>query len=181
MSISTTIRTIKTHPSNLSRKYHRFAARITKHDYQTALKPPPSFTIFQHNSPATTNNTLLIIRCIYLVTSLFQPLPLSLELKPKIKTSSFVIFDQMLANRREPLTGCRLVAYGWDSKENPNDRPSMLEVYSMLENENKADIMTPKKHETFSKKAYEDEQNKATIGLEICSSNDAKISQLVGR
>ncbi|GAY68992.1 hypothetical protein CUMW_268550, partial [Citrus unshiu] len=29
-------------------------------------------------------------------------------------------------------------------QENPNDRPSMLEVYSMLENENTADIMTPK-------------------------------------
>ncbi|KAK9185763.1 hypothetical protein WN943_026122 [Citrus x changshan-huyou] len=43
-------------------------------------------------------------------------------------------------------------------QENPNDRPSMLEVYSMLENENTADIMTPKKLETFSKKAYEDEQ-----------------------
>ncbi|KAK9175678.1 hypothetical protein WN944_027685 [Citrus x changshan-huyou] len=67
------------------------------------------------------------------------------------------------------------------SWENPNDRPSMLEVYSMLENENTAEIMTPKKLETFSKKAYEDEQNKATIGLEIRSSNDAKISQLVGR
>ncbi|KAK9185054.1 hypothetical protein WN943_025407 [Citrus x changshan-huyou] len=45
-----------------------------------------------------------------------KPLPLSLELKPKINTGSFVIFDQMLANRREPLAGCRLVAYGWDSK-----------------------------------------------------------------
>ena len=39
--------------------------------------------------------------------------------------------------------------------ENPNERPSMLEVYSMLENENTADVMTPKKLETFSKKAYE--------------------------
>ncbi|GAY68774.1 hypothetical protein WN943_026128 [Citrus x changshan-huyou] len=43
-------------------------------------------------------------------------------------------------------------------QENPNGRPSMLEVYSMLKNENTADIMTPKKLETFSKKAYEDEQ-----------------------
>ena len=116
MSISTTIRTIKTRSSNPSRKYHRFTARITKHDYQTASKPPPSFTIFQYDSPATTNNILLVISCIYLVTSLFQPLPLSMELKPKINTGSFVIFDQMLANRREPLAGCRLVAYGWDSK-----------------------------------------------------------------
>ena len=33
----------------------------------------------------------------------------------------------------------------------------------------------------FSNKAYEDEQNKATIGSEICSSNDVTISQLVGR
>ena len=43
-------------------------------------------------------------------------------------------------------------------QENPNDRPFMLEVYSMLENENTSDIMTPKKLGTFSKKAYEDEQ-----------------------
>ncbi|KAK9232944.1 hypothetical protein WN943_023192 [Citrus x changshan-huyou] len=89
MSIPTTIRTIKTRLSNPSRKYHRFAARITKHDYQIAAKPPPSFTIFQCGSLATTNNTLLVISCIYLVTSLFQPLPLSLELKPKINTGSF--------------------------------------------------------------------------------------------
>ncbi|KAH9660241.1 class V chitinase [Citrus sinensis] len=66
-------------------------------------------------------------------------------------------------------------------QENPNDRPSMLEVSSMLENESTADIMTPKKPATFSKQAYEDEQRKATIGLEICSSNDVTISQLVGR
>ena len=116
MSISTTIRTIRTRPSNPNHKYHIFATRITKHDYQTAAKPPPLFTIFQRDSPATTNNILLIISCIYLVTSLFQPLPLLLELKPKINIGSFVIFDQMLANRREPLAGCRLVAYGWDSK-----------------------------------------------------------------
>ncbi|GAY69259.1 hypothetical protein CUMW_270520 [Citrus unshiu] len=62
--------------------------------------------------------------------------------------------------------------------ENPDDRPSMLEVSSMLENESTADIMTPKKPATFSKQAYEDEQRKATIGLEICSSNDVTISQL---
>lgn len=67
-------------------------------------------------------------------------------------------------------------------QENPNDRPSMLEVSSMLQNENTADIMTPKKPATFSKQAYEGEQNKATIGLEISSSNiDVTISQLVGR
>ncbi|KAH9700058.1 Receptor-like serine/threonine-protein kinase [Citrus sinensis] len=66
-------------------------------------------------------------------------------------------------------------------QENPDDRPSMLEVSSMLENESTADIMTPKKPATFSKQAYEDEQRKATIGLEICSSNDVTISQLVGR
>ncbi|GAY69258.1 hypothetical protein CUMW_270520 [Citrus unshiu] len=63
-------------------------------------------------------------------------------------------------------------------QENPDDRPSMLEVSSMLENESTADIMTPKKPATFSKQAYEDEQRKATIGLEICSSNDVTISQL---
>ncbi|KAK9175685.1 hypothetical protein WN944_027692 [Citrus x changshan-huyou] len=66
-------------------------------------------------------------------------------------------------------------------QENPNNRPSILEISSMLENENTADIMTPKKPASFSNKAYEDEQNKAMIGLEICSSNDVTISQLVGR
>ncbi|KAH9660232.1 Receptor-like serine/threonine-protein kinase [Citrus sinensis] len=66
-------------------------------------------------------------------------------------------------------------------QENPKNRPSILEISSMLENENTADIMTPKKPASFSNKAYEDEQNKATIGLEICSSNDVTISQVVGR
>ncbi|KAH9660251.1 Receptor-like serine/threonine-protein kinase [Citrus sinensis] len=66
-------------------------------------------------------------------------------------------------------------------QENPNNRPSILEISSMLENENTADIMTPKKPASFSNKACEDEQNKATIGLEICSSNEVTISQLVGR
>ncbi|KAH9700054.1 Receptor-like serine/threonine-protein kinase [Citrus sinensis] len=66
-------------------------------------------------------------------------------------------------------------------QENPNDRPSILEISSMLENENTADIMTPKKPASFSNKAFEDEQNKTTIGLEICSSNDVTISQVVGR
>ncbi|KAH9660258.1 Receptor-like serine/threonine-protein kinase [Citrus sinensis] len=66
-------------------------------------------------------------------------------------------------------------------QENPNDRPSILEISSMLENENTADIMTPKKPPSFSNKAFEDEQNKTTIGLQICSSNDVTISQVVGR
>ncbi|KAH9700077.1 Receptor-like serine/threonine-protein kinase [Citrus sinensis] len=57
-------------------------------------------------------------------------------------------------------------------QENPDDRPSMLEVSSMLENESTADIVTPKKPATFSKQAYEDEQRKATIGLEICSTEN---------
>ncbi|KAK9217533.1 hypothetical protein WN943_006160 [Citrus x changshan-huyou] len=54
----------------------------------------------------------------------YLPLPAPspfLELKQKVNTGSFVIFDQMLANRREPLAGYRLVAYGWDSKFSCSD------------------------------------------------------------
>jgi hypothetical protein len=64
-------------------------------------------------------------------------------------------------------------------QEDANDRPSMLEVSSMLKNETAA-LTTPKKP-AFSRKTNEEEKNKSTLQLEICSNNDATISELVAR
>ncbi|XP_044471761.1 G-type lectin S-receptor-like serine/threonine-protein kinase At1g11410 [Mangifera indica] len=57
-------------------------------------------------------------------------------------------------------------------QENPNDRPSMLEVYSMLKNET-LDIMSLKKP-AFSK---QDDEN----GETIATFNGTTISEVVGR
>ncbi|XP_031247794.1 cysteine-rich receptor-like protein kinase 10 [Pistacia vera] len=57
-------------------------------------------------------------------------------------------------------------------QENPNDRPSMLEVSSMLKNET-FEIMNPKKP-AFSKQADEDKET-------ILTFNDSTISEVVGR
>lgn len=57
-------------------------------------------------------------------------------------------------------------------QENPNDRPSMLEVSSMLKNET-SDIMSPKKP-AFSKLADKD-------GDTIVTFNDTTISEVVAR
>jgi hypothetical protein len=62
---------------------------------------------------------------------------------------------------------------------NYNDRPSMLEVSSMLKNETAA-LTTPKKP-AFSRKTDEEGKNKCTLQSEICSDNDATISELVAR
>jgi hypothetical protein len=64
-------------------------------------------------------------------------------------------------------------------QENASDRPSMLEVSSMLKNET-AVLKTPKKP-AFSRKTDEEEENKSTLQPEICSNNDATISELVAR
>jgi hypothetical protein len=63
--------------------------------------------------------------------------------------------------------------------EDANDRPSMLEVSSMLKNEIAA-LTTPKKP-ALLRKTNEDEKNKSTLQTEICSNNDATISELVAR
>ncbi|XP_038695414.1 uncharacterized protein LOC119992693 [Tripterygium wilfordii] len=64
-------------------------------------------------------------------------------------------------------------------QENPVDRPSMLEVFSMLKNETPA-VVTPK-HPTFSKKNDEDEECEPILKERICSVNDMTISQDVPR
>ena len=61
-------------------------------------------------------------------------------------------------------------------QENPNDRPSMLEVSSMLKNE----IIVTKipKKPAFSSQGEDDEQNKPTSQ---CSVNDVTVSEVVAR
>jgi hypothetical protein len=62
---------------------------------------------------------------------------------------------------------------------NAADRPSMLEVSSMLKSE--SDALPIPKVPTFSKKTNEDEENKSELWLEICSINDTTMSQFVAR
>lgn len=65
-------------------------------------------------------------------------------------------------------------------QENPIDRPSMLEVSSMLKNETA--IVTIPKRPAFSVRTDEDDGNRPEqLHLEICSVDDATISQVVGR
>ncbi|KAJ6673360.1 RECEPTOR-LIKE SERINE/THREONINE-PROTEIN KINASE SD1-8 [Salix viminalis] len=65
-------------------------------------------------------------------------------------------------------------------QENPADRPSMLEVSSMLRNETA--IVTIPQRPAFSVKTDEDDKNRRDrLHLEICSVDDATITQAVGR
>ncbi|KAG6740906.1 hypothetical protein POTOM_056377 [Populus tomentosa] len=65
-------------------------------------------------------------------------------------------------------------------QENSIDRPSMLEVSSMLKNETA--IVTIPKRPAFSVRTDEDDENRRDqLHLEICSVDDATISQVVGR
>ncbi|KDP38650.1 hypothetical protein JCGZ_04003 [Jatropha curcas] len=64
-------------------------------------------------------------------------------------------------------------------QESPLDRPSILEVYSMLKNENDA-IARPKRP-AFSVLNCEDEENRHTPGQEICSVNDVSITEMLPR
>ncbi|KAG5225972.1 cysteine-rich receptor protein [Salix suchowensis] len=65
-------------------------------------------------------------------------------------------------------------------QENPADRPSMLEVSSMLRNETA--IVTIPRRPAFSVKTDEDERNRGDrLHSEICSVDGATISQVVGR
>ena len=64
-------------------------------------------------------------------------------------------------------------------QENAIDRPSMLEVSSMLKNETVA-VTIPKKP-AFSTKRDEDDENNSRLQLEICSVDDSTISQVVAR
>ncbi|KAK3228857.1 hypothetical protein Dsin_000738 [Dipteronia sinensis] len=64
-------------------------------------------------------------------------------------------------------------------QETPNDRPTMLEVFSMLKNE--VTYITIPKKPAFSRQTDENEQNKSAMHLEVCSVNDATISKVVAR
>ncbi|KAJ6673362.1 RECEPTOR-LIKE SERINE/THREONINE-PROTEIN KINASE SD1-8 [Salix viminalis] len=65
-------------------------------------------------------------------------------------------------------------------QENPADRPSMLEVSSMVRNETA--IVTIPRRPAFSVKTDEDERNRGDrLHSEICSVDGATISQVVGR
>ncbi|KAJ6673361.1 CYSTEINE-RICH RECEPTOR-LIKE PROTEIN KINASE 19 [Salix viminalis] len=65
-------------------------------------------------------------------------------------------------------------------QENPADRPSMLEVSSMLRNETA--IVTIPRRPAFSVKTDEDDKNRRDrLHLEICSVDDATITRAVGR
>ena len=64
-------------------------------------------------------------------------------------------------------------------QENPIDRPSMLEVSSMLKNEIGA-INNPKKP-AFSIQRDENEEEKCILQEKMCSVDDATISQVVPR
>ncbi|KAK3221083.1 hypothetical protein Dsin_015053 [Dipteronia sinensis] len=63
-------------------------------------------------------------------------------------------------------------------QENPADRPTMLEVYTLLKNET-ATITTPRKPAFSFTRDEDEERNKCK--LKICSINDASITQLVPR
>jgi hypothetical protein len=64
-------------------------------------------------------------------------------------------------------------------QENPVDRPSMLEVSSMLKNETGA-ITNPKKP-AFSIQRDENEEQKCQSQENMCSVDDATISQVIPR
>ncbi|KAL5839966.1 hypothetical protein ACOSQ4_012574 [Xanthoceras sorbifolium] len=63
--------------------------------------------------------------------------------------------------------------------EIPNDRPTMLEVFSMLKI-GTAYTTIPKKP-AFSRLTDENEQCKSLMHLEVCSVDDATISEVVAR
>ncbi|KAL5774897.1 hypothetical protein ACOSP7_012454 [Xanthoceras sorbifolium] len=64
-------------------------------------------------------------------------------------------------------------------QEIPNDRPTMLEVFSMLKI-GTAYTTIPKKP-AFSRLTDENEQCKSLMHLEVCSVDDATISEVVAR
>lgn len=64
-------------------------------------------------------------------------------------------------------------------QENPADRPSMLELSSMLKNETAA--MNAPKKPAFSTRRDEDEVQESTSQNEIWSVGDVSITQMVAR
>ncbi|KAJ4709637.1 cysteine-rich receptor-like protein kinase 10 [Melia azedarach] len=85
-------------------------------------------------------------------------------------------FDSTLDDSSSPwkLIRCKKVAL-LCVQENPADRPTMLEILTMLKNETAA-IKTPKKP-AFSVKREEDEESDGILQVTICSVNDASITQ----
>ena len=66
-------------------------------------------------------------------------------------------------------------------QHNANDRPSMLEVFSMLKSENKA-IGSPQKPAFFTRRKNDQaDENKARTGQDASSVNNVTISQVEGR
>ncbi|XVE53689.1 hypothetical protein DITRI_Ditri03aG0022600 [Diplodiscus trichospermus] len=64
-------------------------------------------------------------------------------------------------------------------QENANDRPTMLDVSSMLRNE--TIVMAAPKRPAFSTKSKDDEGKRPELQSEICSVDDSRISEVVGR
>lgn len=64
-------------------------------------------------------------------------------------------------------------------QENATDRPSILDVSSMLKSESAA--LTIPKIPAFSTKRNGDEGTKSQLQLENCSVNDTTLSQMVAR
>ncbi|KAK6236905.1 hypothetical protein SCA6_012242 [Theobroma cacao] len=64
-------------------------------------------------------------------------------------------------------------------QENANDRPTMLDVSSMLRNET-AQMAAPKRP-AFSTKSNEDEEKRPELQVAICSVDDSTISEVVAR
>ena len=64
-------------------------------------------------------------------------------------------------------------------QENPVDRPSMLEVSSMLKNETGA--ITNPKRPAFSIQRDENEEQKCQLQENMCSVDEATISQVIPR
>ncbi|KAK8659997.1 hypothetical protein V6N13_050933 [Hibiscus sabdariffa] len=64
-------------------------------------------------------------------------------------------------------------------QENANDRPTMLDVSSMLRNETKA--MADPNRPAFSAKRNDGEESQSRLQVEICSVDDSTISEVVAR
>ena len=65
-------------------------------------------------------------------------------------------------------------------QENPADRPSMVEVFTILKNESTAAISTPKRP-AFSVTRDEKEESKDIGRKKVFSVNDATITQVIPR
>jgi chitinase len=90
-------------------------------------------------------------------------------------------FDPSLDDTTSPckLTRCMQIAL-LCVQENSSDRPSMLEVDSLLKNEG-ADVGTPNMPAFSMKKQEDDNGDTSNSGFKFSSINDVTISQMVPR